>query len=523
MTLLLTAAEMRAAEALAVAAGTPEPELMRRAGSAIALWAERVVGTSGPRRALALVGPGNNGGDALVALAGLVAEGWECAAVFVDRAAAGHLPADDTALAQVRRISLAQCQQFQPGVILDGIYGIGGRAALVESARAAITVAHDIRGATRCPLIAIDVPSGVDATSGAADPGAFQADLTLCLGYAKLGLIHEPAATRVGELVVVDIGIPAPAISHAPRMLDASLARRLAPRRLASAHKSTQGSVLIIGGATSYYGAPRLAGEAALRSGCGLVTLAVPERILDAIAAQVPELTFVPLYGTGAQQAATITSFLEEQSGRYTALVIGPGLGRDARAKDLLDSLIAQENRHVQRVPVVLDADALFWLASRHDIAATLARLRCVLTPHAGEFARLLKTSVADVRGASLLHARDAATSWNQVVVLKSGYSLVAAPGEPVWVAPRAMPELATAGTGDVFSGVLGGLLAQGLAQFDAARVGMFIGAMAGRAARARRGVGGVIARDVIDGLPEVARDLVEPAWDAGWMTNTMF
>jgi NAD(P)H-hydrate epimerase len=495
---------------------------MRDAGEGIADWVDRIIpgNRHHARRALALAGPGNNGGDALVALAALHGRAWECAVLLVDRGGFGQLPASNSALAALRLVRPNEALNWQPDVVLDGIYGIGGRADLSEHAREALQLARTLRDEYCTPLVAIDLPSGTDGATGAADAEAFPADVTLCLGLPKLGLIKEPAATRVGELVILDIGLDVPDANGRPMLLDARQARGLVPNRKAGAHKTDAGAALVVGGAHSYYGAPRLAGGAALRAGAGLVCVAAPQEIVPTIVTQVPELTVIPLSGDGANQIAQLDNALNAQRDRFSAFVVGPGLGRDARASSLCEWILDTQNRHFQRGHLVLDADALFWLAGRGDVRSRLAGRRCVLTPHAGEMARLKNCAVDDVRRDPLAVATESARAWGQVVVLKTGYSIVAAPNGGVWVAPRSMPELATAGTGDVLAGMIGGLLAQGLNTIDAARLAMYLGALAGRAARAVHGVHGVIAEDVIEGVPRTMRELSEPRWDHSWLAD---
>jgi hydroxyethylthiazole kinase-like uncharacterized protein yjeF len=523
MTVLVTPDEMRAAEAATIAAGVPAHELMRRAGVAIADWVECIVAVppDGTRRALGLAGPGNNGGDTLVALATLHQRGWVCAALLVDRPAFGELPASGSNLGAIAIVEAAEAGAFRADVILDGVYGIGGRATLGDSAAAAVSLARRERATRRVPLIAIDVPSGTDGETGAADERAFPADVTLCLGLPKIGLTREPAATCVGELIVVDIGIAPPDRGTRPEMIGADQVRTLLPHRRASAHKSDGGAVLIIGGSDNYYGAPRLAGEAALRVGAGLVTLAVPERLVTPLAGQVPELTFLSLAGSGTQQADTILAFLESSAGRYSAIVVGPGLGRDDRASGLLDGILGSKNRHIQRASLVLDADALFWLSRQADQRRTLSGYACVLTPHPGELARLNNVAVSHVLDDTIAAGREAAQRLGQVVVVKSGYSTVVHTDGAVWLAPRSMPELATPGTGDVFSGLVGGLLAQGLRPHDGARVAMYVGAMAGRSARGIFGTVGAVASDIIALVPESLKQICEPVWDTQWLAGT--
>ncbi|HYI16587.1 MAG TPA: NAD(P)H-hydrate epimerase, partial [Thermomicrobiales bacterium] len=336
MTVLVTPDEMRAAEAAAVAAGRLEPDLMRDAATQIADWVDTHIKRrpTSRRFAVALVGPGNNGGDALVALALLIERGWRCAAILLDRERLGLLPAPAELLAQVDVTSIDALTEAD--VIIDGVFGVGGRASLPESVAVAFQRAHAIRIDTGTPLVAIDVPSGVDPGSGAADTDAFQADVTLCLGLAKIGLVREPAASHTGELTLLDIGIASPPSDDRPQLIDERSVRRLLPRRRASAHKHETGSVLVIGGAPAYYGAPRLSAEAAARAGAGLVCVAVPASIVPVIAGQVPELVLLPLDDSAERAATQVFEWIEDRSGHVDTFVIGPGLGQSRHVTLLL-------------------------------------------------------------------------------------------------------------------------------------------------------------------------------------------
>jgi NAD(P)H-hydrate epimerase len=520
MTLLVTPDEMSAAEARVIASGTPASDLMLRAAQSIASWIDDRL-THPPHRtpvAVALVGPGNNGGDALVTLALLVERGWRCLALPLQRDTFGDLPASATVLARVDMGTVADLQKAD--VILDGIFGFRSRASLPLEIAAAISDAHDQHTNRGIPLVAIDVPSGVNAGTGQAADSAFRADVTLCLGLPKIGMIREPAATHVGELVLLDIGIPPLPGSAGPQLLAADDVRPLLPSRSASAHKHTTGSVVIVGGAPTYYGAPRLSAEAALRVGAGLVGVAVPASIVPVIAAQVPEAVFVPLDDSDGEIAAQqVATFVTERASILRAAIIGPGLGRSSRATALLDQLIGSHtssnnaSRSIANLPLVIDADALNWLSDCEDLRETVHPLSAVLTPHPGELARLLKLDVADVSRDPIASGIEAAARFQQVVVVKTGYAPVVSPSGDVWIAPRATPELATAGTGDVLAGIIGGLLAQGLSPFDAARAGVYVGGMAGRDARDEFGTLAVVASDVIRHLAGSLRWLSEPRW----------
>lgn len=533
---IVTPEQMRAFEQDAVAAGVSSAELMERAGRAAAAW---LVGHMQPaegdeRPVVGLVGPGNNGGDALVMLAALTEAGVPTAALLVGRAELGELPISAQSLARIRILEQERALT-DARVIVDGIYGTGGRAELSQRERAVIAAAEGARRARAIPLVALDVPSGIDPLSGAAAEGAFGADATLVFEMPKIGTLLQPAADYVGELVVLPIGITANSDFSGPRMIDGEYVRSNLPRRGAFAHKSSVGAVLIVGGAPNYYGAPRLAAESALRVGAGLVALAVPRSLVATIAGQLPEAVYQPLNEADARRAAEdIRKTLGE--GRYRAAVIGPGLGRDDAASDLLAELFGRARR--RRSPVgfgipdalsdasgpngaplsgvdaaVLDADALNWLAEQDNWPHLLEGMTAVLTPHVGELARLRATEpeaiVRDPFGMAAACARE----WRQTIVLKCGYSCVATPTGETFVSPRAPRELATAGTGDVLAGLVGGLLAQGMAADVAAASALYIGCQAGALAAGRYGTLSVTARDVIQAVPDAISGLTLPRW----------
>lgn len=512
MNMLVTPDEMRAAEEALFAGGMPSSDLMFVASSRMADWIDKRVGGMN-RHAVALVGPRNNGGDGLVTLALLTERGWRCSAILLGHPCFGDLPGKPESFAQIEVADLTALNDA--AVILDGVYGIGSHTHIPADVADAFRAARHARLMHGTPLVAIDVPSGIDARTGEASPDAFTADVTLCLGLPKVGLVREPAATCVGELVLLDIGVPEPVIADRPRLITESTVRPLMPTRRASAHKHTTGALLVIGGDAAYYGAPRLSGAAALRAGAGLVALAVPASHVPVIASAVPELVFVPLPADANLAFAAIRTFTATRASTLSALLIGPGLGRSARTEQLLTFMldVPPADSTLADPPLVIDADALNWIAGLGRIPQALRPGRAVLTPHAGELARLMETTVDVVLSDPLQVARQAAGKFEQIIVLKTGYTAIASPDGSVWLAPRATPELATAGTGDVLAGLIGGLLAQGLAPGDAARLGVYAGAMSGRAARARSGMLGVIAGDVIDLIPDALTTLGEPAW----------
>jgi len=525
MTLLVTPAEMRAAEQAAIAAGRSSASLILAAGRAIAAWIdESVCGThstasenSSGRHAVALVGPGNNGGDALVALGLLSERGWHVSAVLLSRSEFGPLPipAELLEAVEVRELDVLRTATL----VLDGVYGISGRETLCADVIAAIQAACDARANNGTFLVALDVPSGINAESGAAGEQAFRADATLCLGLPKIGMVREPAASHVGELVLLDIGVDAATIAaeaRRPRMLTSRDMRPLLPRRAASSHKSDAGTLLIVAGAPTYYGAPRLCGAAAMRVGAGLVALAAPAAIVPTIAGAIPELVMIPLPSDTEGSIDAIERFVSERSSTLRAVVIGPGLGGGERVDEMLEMLLGNASvteplTRLAQLSHVIDADGLNWIARRGCWPEKLQPGTAVFTPHAGELARLLDVNVQAVRDEPWETVRQAARESGQVVVLKLGYTAVASPEGGLWIAPRAMPEMATAGTGDVLAGTIGGFLAQGIPPLDAARLAVYVGSQAGSHASRRFGKLSVIAGDIIDMLPESLSRLASP------------
>jgi ADP-dependent NAD(P)H-hydrate dehydratase / NAD(P)H-hydrate epimerase len=392
---------------------------------------------------------------------------------------------------------------FDPGqlagaaVIVDALLGTGISGAPRPPFDAAVRAV----GAAGVPVVAADGPSGVDASTGEVAGDAVRATATATFAAAKPGLWIEPGKTRAGDVRVVDIGIPpgAPGAPDVGLIRDAALLAAL-PGRDRDSTKFASGFVLVAGGSTGLTGAPVLASLAAMRAGAGYVTACVPAPAQPIVATHLVEVMSraLPERDGGHVEAGAATVL--ELTERGGALVLGPGLGRTDGAVAFARALAAQAT-----VPLLLDADGLF------AFAGALERLRdrpgpTVLTPHEGEMGRLLGRPSAEVKAHRLACVRAAADASGAVVVLKGDDTLVAAPGGPVAVSPGATPALATAGTGDVLSGVVGALLAQGLDPFAAAAAAVRLHARAGRLAAAEHGVQGVIASDVVARLPAARR-----------------
>jgi NAD(P)H-hydrate epimerase len=379
-------------------------------------------------------------------------------------------------------------------VAVDAIFGTGFHGSPGGEHRTAI----ELIGGSNVPVVAVDIPSGVEGETGAVRGAAIRADLTVTFGAHKPGTVFAPGAEHAGEVEVVDIGFPPDLVRSDLGLVEQrDVAVLLVPRPLES-HKRSTGVVLVVAGSRAMTGAAVLAATAAYRAGAGLVTLAVPQGILAVVEEAVSEATFLPIAETGSGAIAEEAwPVLAERLATVDAAAIGPGLTTDPSTVRLVRRLVAE-----CPVPFVLDADGLNAFA---EDAALLAGRRSygVLTPHPGEFGRLWGLSSAQVVEDRVGHARKAAAEVRCTVLLKGSRTVVADPGGIVSVNPTGTPYLATAGSGDVLTGVVAALLARGLAPTHAAMAGAFVHGLAGRSAGADLGEG-TMASDVAEGLPRV-------------------
>jgi len=472
---LYDAEGMRAVDRWAIEeTGVAEAELIEAAGTALA---EAVAGLAPQGPVRILCGKGNNGGDGLVAARRLGAMGFEAEAVEVF---AAEPPGGFDAWLE------------GAGAAVDAIFGTG----FAGEPRGAAATAIEAIGRCGAPVVACDVASGVDASSGEVAGAAVEADLTVSFHAAKVGHRVAPGKWRTGELRVVPIGIPAGAPGEPAAGAIGAAVLALAPARGPRSTKFSSGQVAIAGGSRGLTGAVRMASLAAVRAGAGYATVAVPADLEAVFEAGQPEVMSVGCPGgDGCLAPASLKAVLRTFE-RAAAGVLGPGLGRDPGSVEL-----ARDAAAAIGAPLVLDADGL------NAFAGELARLAArrgptVLTPHAGELGRLLGRPAEEIAAHRLAAAREAARAADAVVVLK-GDDTIVTDGERVAVNAVSAPALATAGTGDVLSGALAALLARGLEPFAAACAAVLAHARAGEEAAARVGAAeSVIATDVIDSLP---------------------
>jgi ADP-dependent NAD(P)H-hydrate dehydratase / NAD(P)H-hydrate epimerase len=479
--------------------GVPGLELMERAGAAVTRAVE-VHCADGP--VAVVCGKGNNGGDGLVAARQLRESGREVTVVCV--APLEQLSGD-------ARENLRRLPGDAPVSLADGLPAIAGAAAAVDALLGTgfagepdgpTAMAIEALNASPAPVVAVDVPSGVDASTGVVVASAVRAAITVTFHAAKPGLWIRPGKAYAGDVHTVDIGIPRGAPSTTAIGLIATSVRECLPRRGAESTKFASGQVLVAGGSRGLSGAPRMASQASMRAGAGYVTACVPRSLQDVIAgAGTPELMTRGLAEEDGALAAVAVEDVRESIRPGGALALGPGLGRTPGA-----IAFARELARRADAPMVLDADGLNAHAGRLGELANRSEAT-VLTPHAGELGRLLELDSRQIERERLRHARTAAEQAHAVVVLKGDDTLVANAEGHVAVSQGGSPALATAGTGDVLTGVIAALLAQGLDAFIAACAGVWLHAEAGREAARRQGaVEGVIAGDVIESLPAARR-----------------
>lgn len=518
---LVTADQMRRIEQDAFERGVDPFGLMGVAGQAAArVILARLGPNAAEARVLVLVGPRNNGGDGLVIAEALAEAGLRSTLWLYRRDGLGGAPVAPDLFAGLPMIRSEEDPEqmalrrilAESTVVIDAIYGIGGRTALAPELDAALRAANERGRVPGVLSVAVDIPTGVSADTGAVSGEAFVADLTITFGRPKCGLYAPPGADHSGAIVVEPIGLDEGVLpADSPRLINSDDAALRLPRRTKASHKGDAGSLLIVGGSRNYLGAPVLSAHAALRAGAGLVTLAVPQSLVPICAPQVPEATYVPLpeaeWGVSGPAAA---GALAAALGRYTALLVGNGLGRHAPTDAALAHFFdrTRADRPALDMPILFDADGLNWLSSMPEWWERLRDLALVLTPHHGEMARLLGVERAAVSAEPWRHAREAARRWGQTVVLKGGHSVVATHAGDLWVCPTANPALASAGTGDTLAGIIAGFLAQGLAPADAAVLGLWVGASAADRASAAVGTLPMVASDLPLRVAEAIRAL---------------
>jgi hydroxyethylthiazole kinase-like uncharacterized protein yjeF len=512
--LVVTAEQMREMDRLMIQKyGVPSLTLMERAGEGITQAILETFGRAVKKGVLVVAGKGNNGGDGLVVARLLQKKRISSEVILLAKRselspdAAHNLGAYLKRKGKVTEITGASLDLLSArlggkGLLVDAILGTGIKSAVGGLYAEAITLMN----AAGVPTVAVDIPSGLDSDSGRPLGVAVQAEMTVALAYPKLGEVIHPGLSYAGDLVVADIGIDCRAekeVSPNIELLEVEQVRQLVPTREPDSHKGTYGHVLVMAGSRGKTGAAILAARAAMRSGAGLVTLAAPRSLNAILAGALLEVMTEPLEHSAAEEIEPLGDdewrrLLEKKN----SLLFGPGIGVNDSTRSLLRWLL----RHLE-IPWVIDADGLSALALEID------RLRGamtppIVTPHPGEMARLIGKDTLAVNRDRIGTARSLATARRCYVVLKGARTVMATPEGKVFINPTGNPGMASGGMGDALAGILAALLGAGFSAEDAMKLGVYLHGFVGDRVAAEKGEVGLIASDIIDGLPAGMRAL---------------
>ena len=501
---VVTSERMREIDRIAIDTyGIPGVVLMENAGLRI-VDAIREIG-AGPRIVI-VAGRGNNGGDGFVVARHLYRE--KHVSLWIATSPENYRGDALTNLTILRKLGIP-CHNLQEENALDALAADLASADLVVDALLGTGISREtdpffqevISRINQCgaPALAVDIPSGVCANTGNILGAAIRAAMTVTFAVPKLGLLLFPGAACTGRLDVADIGIPPALLSGADcTLLTPAVAHSLLPQRPVDGHKGTFGSVLLVAGSLGMSGAVALASRAALHSGCGLVFAATPKSVQPTVAAQVVEAITVPLPENKLGRLQEDSLYILRDKWRSChAVAVGPGMTQGEDALPVLTGILAE-----CPLPVVLDADALNLLA-RHPEILESRTAPVVLTPHPGEAARLLSLEITEVQADRVGAAREMAKRYHSIVVLKGAHTLIADPDGNITFNITGNSGMATAGSGDVLTGLLAALLAQGLSAVDATRLGVYLHGLAGDLAARKTGERSLVAGDVIDHISQ--------------------
>lgn len=519
---LVSVEQMRMIEQQGDTAGVSYAEMMERAGRSFGQMVRKLCPAAQRRTALGLIGGGNNGGDALVALTEMAENGWTVNAYLLRPRGAddSHLnrliASGGTAARSDRDADFERLDDWLLGadVLIDGVLGTGARLPLKPDLAAILAHVRDF--SPRPWVAAVDCPTGVDCDRGETTDVVIPADITVTMEAVKQGMLAFPAFNFLGSLFVVPLGLPdnLPVYAEIQNyVISAADVLQTLPARPRQAHKGTFGTATVVGGSQEYTGAVAFSAEAAYRIGTGLLRVATTAEVQPIVAAQLPEAVWSILPGEHGAICAEAAQPLREILGRTTAVVFGPGMGSHLGTAEMVRRLFtADSDFRWPGLPLVVDADGLRHLA-RIPNWYTLIPALSVLTPHPGEMSAMTGLSIAETSLDRLAVARRFAKEWNQIVLLKGAFTVIAHPDGRSAVLAAATPALAKAGTGDVLAGLIGGLLAQGVEPFSAAVSAAWLHARSGeRAARLMGQSASVLARDVLAALPDVLTQITKGA-----------
>jgi len=524
---IVTADEMRALDRAAIEDyGISGLVLMENAGRQVVDLIHRVLGEVRGRVVTIFTGKGNNGGDGYVIARHLLNMGAEVKVLSLVNT--GEVTGDAAVNLEIWRkigqkvyivfqgdgINIVRLALMNTDFIVDAIYGTGFKGKMPEKTGRII----ELLNSSGKPIVAVDIPSGLEADTGRINGPCINAHYTVTFGLPKLGLFLETGTDFAGEITVADISLPGVLVEKtAPQrhLITEENVKMWLPHRPSPAHKGTFGRVLVVAGSKGMTGAASLTGEAALRSGAGLVTVAVPETLHNIMEEKLTEVMTAPLPDTGSgslsREALQRIQILLEN---IDVLAIGPGLSQAPEVITLIRELIPS-----LKIPCVLDADALNALAGEVGILRKL-QAPVVITPHPGEMARLMGVSPKFIQEDRIGNALKAAAAWNVVTLLKGSRTVVAAPDGTVYINPTGNPGMATGGSGDVLTGIIASLIAQGLKPIRAAAAGAYLHGLAGDLAAEEKGMMGLIAGDILSALPAASKKLTDSSHETQHSIN---
>ena len=538
---VVTAAEMRQIDQDTIEViGIPGIVLMETAGRAIVRAIVQHYPTA--QRIGILVGKGNNGGDGLVIARQLAHTGHDVY-IFLVSPADSFTAEADINLQIVKRLTASFSLPVAPKgglrleeivtdaklgpdffrerstalnhiasceLLVDAILGTGLRGTV----RDPITTVIDAINSLSTPILSVDLPSGLDADTGNPLGTCVQADRTVTIGLPKRGVLVHPGAELAGKLEVIDIGFPEQVIEAQNIKVNWTTAARASqwmPPRPPASHKGTYGRVLVVAGSTGMTGAAALTSEAALRAGAGLVTLATPKHLNPILEGLLPEAMTLPLSETeaGSLSASATAAILEFAEKTKSVLAIGPGISQHPDTVALVHQLVRENREHKLGLRMVIDADGLNALAQSEEIMSLLNR-ETVLTPHPGEMGRLTNTSVSTLEEDRIRTAQTFASKYGTTLVFKGAPTVTADAEENVWINSTGNPGMGTGGMGDILTGVIAGLMAQGLSTERAATLAVYVHGLAGDIVSEKLGMHGLIASDVLKAVPEAISSIIQ-------------
>jgi NAD(P)H-hydrate epimerase len=516
---IVSSEQMREMDKRAISRGTPRIELMERAGSGLVAVLKEEIPEIARKKFIVFVGSGNNGGDGLVVARKLKELGAQVRVVLL--AQGGEMKQDtktnlnrargaeiDTILPKDLSSEKIREEISRSDIIVDAIFGTGFSGIIEGIIKKAIEAINS----SKKFVVACDIPSGVNGNTGEVRGSCVASDLTVTFAYPKRGLFLYPGYKFAGSIRVVNIGIEEEDIPSGWSMLTSSEIKEILPKRRKDAHKKDFGHVLILAGSCGMTGAAALTCQGALRVGAGLVTLGIPESLNNIMEVKITEAMTVPLPETEEKSLSSkgigkILDFIERR--KVDAVVIGPGLSTNRNTGKLVNEILYEVD-----LPCILDADGINLLVGQASLAKAKAKI--IMTPHPGELGRLLGKKVEEVQKERIRYAFQFSKENNLICVLK-GYQTVTARGEDVFINPLGNPGMASGGSGDVLSGMIGGLVGQlrlmdtekkhGL--LSAAIVGVYLHSLAGDLARREKGEMGLIASDIVEKIPEAIRNVL--------------